>query len=117
MKKTSKKTKNPMRKSSKVSTFKKVQPLQDRILIKEDTENSERKTASGIIIPTGVNDDKGGKRGKVIAVGSGMRQDGKIIPLEVQEGDTVLFQWGDKIQVEGEEYYVVKESEILAIIN
>jgi chaperonin GroES len=96
---------------------KKVRPLADRILIKEDTDSKEKKTSSGIIIPVTVNEDKSGKRGIVMAVGPGRIEDGKTIAPAVKAGDKVLFQWGDKIQVDGEEYYVVRESEILAIIK
>lgn len=94
-----------------------IQPLADRILIKEDTEAKEKKTASGIIIPVTVHDDKGSKTGKVIAIGTGRYEDGKLVPLSVKVGDEVLFQWGDKVKVDGEEYYIVKESELLAIIK
>ncbi len=96
---------------------KKIQPLADRILIKEDTDSKEKKTSSGIIIPVGVSEDKHGKRGIVIAAGPGRIEEGKKIAPAVKAGDKVLFQWGDKVQVEGEEYYIVRESEILAIIK
>jgi len=96
---------------------KKVKPLADRILIKEDTDSKEKKTSSGIIIPVTVNEDKSGKRGTVMAAGPGRIEEGKTVAPAVKVGDKVLFQWGDKIQVEGEEYYIVRESEILAIIK
>jgi chaperonin GroES len=96
---------------------KKIKPLHDRVLIREDTENKEKKTSSGIIIPITVDDDKGSKRGEVVAVGAGRMEDGKLVPISVKAGDEVLFQWGDKIKVGDEEYYIVKESEILAIIK
>lgn len=96
---------------------KKIRPLQDRILIKESNESAERKTSSGIIIPITVNEDKGSKSGEVVAVGTGKVDDGKIVPLTVKIGDKVLFQWGDKIKVGDEEYFMVRESEILAIIK
>ena len=96
---------------------KKVKPLADRILIKEDTDRKEKKTSSGIIIPVTVNEDKSGKRGTVMAAGLGRIEEGKTVAPAVKVGDKVLFQWGDKIQVEGEEYYIVRESEILAIIK
>jgi chaperonin GroES len=119
-KKTSKKvTKKPAVKAApapKTPSFK-VQPLHDRVIIKEDNESIEQTTASGIIIPITVEQDKNGKRGKVIAVGTGKIDDGEVIPLNVKVGDTVLFQWGDKIKVDNEDYYIVRESEILAIIN
>jgi chaperonin GroES len=92
-------------------------PLSDRVLIKEDSKHKENKTASGIIIPVTVNEDKGGKRGEVVAVGQGRIEDGKIVPVSVSVGDQVLFQWGDKVKINDEEYYIVKESELLAIIK
>ena len=96
---------------------KKIKPLQDRILIKEDTDSKEKKTASGIIIPVTVGEDKGSKRGEVVAVGPGRLEDGKIVPLSVAVGDHVLFQWGDKVRVGEDDYYIVREAEVLAIIK
>jgi len=96
---------------------KKIRPLYDRVLIQEDTETKEKKTSSGIIIPVTVSEDKGSKRGKVVAAGEGKMEDGKLVPLSVKVGDEVLFQWGDKIKVGEDEYYIVRESEILAIIK
>jgi chaperonin GroES len=96
----------------------KVQPLADRVLIKEIPEiEGEVKTKSGIIIPPTVQEDKGAKRGTVVAVGKGRFDDGKLVPLEVSVGDTVLYQWGDKIKIDGEEYFIVRENEITAIIR
>jgi len=96
---------------------KKIKPLQDRILIKEDRDSHEQKTSSGIIIPITVNEDKGSKRGEVVAVGPGRTEEGKLVLPAVKIGDKVLFQWGDKVQIGDEEYYIVKESEILAVIK
>ncbi len=96
---------------------KKIRLLQDRVLIKEDLESKEKKTSSGIIIPVTVSEDKNGKRGEVVAVGPGRLEEGKIIPLSVKVGDSVLFQWGDKVKIGDEEYYIVREPEILAIIK
>ncbi len=96
---------------------KKIKPLQDRVLIKEDTESKEKRTLSGIIIPVTVNEDKGSKRGEVVAVGPGRIEDGKLVPVAVKEGDKVLFQWGDKVKIGEDEFYLVRESEILAIIK
>jgi chaperonin GroES len=95
----------------------KVRPLYDRVLIKESLASSEKKTSSGIIIPITVNEDKGSKSGEVVAVGPGRTEDGKRIEISVKVGDKVLFQWGDKIKVDGDDYYMVRESEILAIIK
>jgi len=96
---------------------KKIKPLADRVLIKEDTESKEKKTSSGIIIPVTVNEDKGSKRGEVVAVGPGRVEEGKTIAPMVKAGDVVLFQWGDKVRIGEEDYYLVRESEILAIIK
>jgi len=96
----------------------KVQPLGDRVLVRELNEaETEKTTASGIIIPVTVNEDKGAKRGEVVAVGRGRFDDGVLVPLEVTKGDQVLFNWGDKIKVDGTEYYLVRESELVAILN
>ena len=96
---------------------KKIKPLQDRIIIKEDLEGKEKKTSSGIIIPVTVSEDKSSKRGEVVAVGPGRRDDGKLIAPSVKVGDKVIFQWGDKVKVGDDEFYVVRESEVLAIIK
>ncbi len=96
---------------------KKIKPLADRILIKEDTDTKEKKTSSGIIIPVTVNEDKGSKRGTVVAAGPGRTEEGKTIAPSVKAGDKVLFQWGDKVKIDDEEYYIVRESEILAVIK
>lgn len=95
----------------------KIRPLGDRVIIKEDNESKEETTASGIIIPITAQEDKGGKRGKVVAVGAGRYDDGVLVPVALEAGDRVLFQWGDKINVDGEEYFIVRESEIMAVIN
>ena len=96
---------------------KKIRPLQDRVLIKEESDSKEKKTSSGIIIPVTVNEEKNSKKGEVIAVGTGKYEDGKLVPINVKVGDVVLFQWGDKVKVDDEEYYLVRENEILAIIK
>ena len=103
--------------SKNIDISKKIKPLQDRVLRKEETENKERKTASGIITPVTINEDKGSKKGEIVAIGNGHYEDGKLIPITVKVGDTVLFQWGDKIKIDNEEYYIVKENELLAIIK
>src|SRR5690242_10125766 len=100
-----------MAKSSNKNSKLKFQPLGDRVLIKEDTSSIERKTATGIIIPVTVNDDKGSKKGVIAAVGPGKMEDGRLVKPSVKVGDEVLFQWGDKIKLGDEEYYIVRESE------
>lgn len=95
-----------------------IQPLHDRVLVKEvSPDDRSKKTASGIIIPDTVSEDRGAKHGKVVAVGNGKVDDGERIPLEVKVGDDVLFEWGTKIKYQGEEYHVVTESSIIAIIK
>ena len=94
-----------------------VEPLGDRVLIKESHKESGSETKAGIIIPETVNDDKGAKRGTVVAIGEGKFEDGKRIPISVSVGDSVLFQWGDFIKIDGEEYHVVSDSNIIAIIK
>ncbi len=93
-----------------------IKPLADRVLIKQ-FDKAKNETKSGIIIPDSVDEDKGVYKGEVLAVGSGKYDDGILVPLSVKVGDEVLFQWGDKIKIDGVEYWVVSESNILAIIK
>jgi chaperonin GroES len=96
-----------------------VRPLADRVLVRNLLSNEkEKKTDSGIIIPETVKKDtSGSKRGIVIAVGEGRFDDGERVPMSVKEGDEVLFSWGDELEVDGEEYWIVNESNILAVIK
>src|SRR3989344_1362378 len=97
---------------------KNIIPLGDRVLV-QATSGEDKKTASGIIIPETVDKEKP-EIGKVIAVGVGRtNDDGKVIPLKVKKGDTVLFsKFGpDEIKIDGEEYLILSESNILAIIK
>ena len=96
-----------------------LRPLGDKVLIRPlSDEELGTKSPSGIIIPETVDREKA-DRGEVVAVGPGrMDEDGeKRIPVEVQEGDKVIFQWGDKIEYQGTDYYLVSESNISAIIG
>jgi len=102
--------------SSKTSKLK-IQPTGDRVLIKESLFDAQEKTQSGIIIPLTVEKDSGAKRGVVVAVGPGKYDDGELVPVSVKEGDNVLFQWGEKVVIEGEEYYLVRDGEIMAIVK
>jgi len=96
-----------------------LRPLGDKVLIRPLTDDElGSRSPSGIIIPETVNRDKA-DRGLVVAVGPG-RWDGdgeKRIPLDVTVGENVIFQWGDKIEYQGTEYYLVSESNISAIIG
>ncbi|MBU6390012.1 co-chaperone GroES [Patescibacteria group bacterium] len=109
-----------MKKEAKANTRAKVPvlPLADRVLIKEvETEGKEERTSGGIFIPETAKADHGSKRGTVLAVGPGRMDDGVTIPMSVKVGDTVLYQWGDTVKVGSEEYVMVSESNILAVIK
>ena len=95
-----------------------IVPLGDKVLIKPlSEEEMGKKSPAGIIIPETVDRERT-DRGKVIAVGPGkLDERGEIVPLQVKKGDTVLFQWGDKVEINDEEYYIVGESNVLAIIK
>ena len=92
-------------------------PLEDRVLLKELKQEAQQKTKSGIILPESADKDSGVRRGKIVAVGDGKYTDGTLIPMKVTVGDVVLYSWGDKIKVDGEEYTILREAEISAIIK
>lgn len=95
-----------------------IQPLADRVLVKPESAEQER-SPSGIIIPDTARKEKP-ERGEVIAVGEGKRNErGDLLPLRVKVGDTVMFsKYGfDEVKIDDEEYYIVSESSILAIIK
>ena len=92
----------------------KFRPLHDRVLI--EVLDGEEKTAGGIIIPDTAKEKP--QEGKVVAIGSGSRtEDGKIIPMDVKVGDKVLFgKWsGTEVKIDGKEYSIMKESDIMGI--
>lgn len=94
----------------------KIKPLGERIVLK--VMESEEKTKSGIVLPDTAKEKP--QMGKVLAVGTGKLLDnGERVPLEVKEGDTVLFAKyaGTEVKLDGEEYMVIKESDVLAIIK
>lgn len=96
-----------------------LKPLGDRVVVKPSDMSGERKLASGIIIPETVNKEKLFE-GEVVTVGSGRVNDkGVRIPLEVRPGDKIFFKkpWDEPIKLNGEEYYVLSESDILLIEN
>jgi chaperonin GroES len=93
-----------------------VRPLHDRVLVKRVEE--ENKTAGGIIIPD--NSKEKPAKGEVVSVGSGyVNQDGSRRELEVKAGDRVLFgkYSGSEVKVEGSDYLIMKEDEILGILQ
>lgn len=94
-------------------------PLGDRVVVKPSEKEGEKRLASGIIIPETVDKEKLLK-GDIVAVGPGRRgDDGKRILIEVKPGDTVFFKkpWDEPIKVDGIEYYVLPESDIILIEN
>lgn len=94
----------------------KLKPLHDRVLVKRI--ETEEKTKSGIIIPDSAKEKP--QEGEVIAVGPGIRQEnGNISPLDVKAGDRILFgKWsGTEVKIEGEDYLVMKESDIVGILE
>jgi chaperonin GroES len=93
----------------------KFKPLHDRVAVRRLEQ--EEKTAGGIIIPDTAKEKP--MEGEVIAVGSGTRmEDGKVIPMDVKIGDRILFgKWsGTEVKIDGEEYLIMKESDIMGII-
>lgn len=94
----------------------KFRPLHDRVLVSR--VEADTKTAGGIIIPDSAQEKP--SEGKVVAVGNGLKDDnGKATPLDVKKGDTILFgKWsGTEVTVEGKELIIMKESDILGIIE
>ncbi|ASG21577.1 MULTISPECIES: co-chaperone GroES [Nitrospirillum] len=93
----------------------KFRPLHDRVVVRR--VESEQKTAGGIIIPDTVKEKP--QEGEVVAVGPGARDEqGKLIALDVKAGDRVLFgKWsGTEVKIDGAEYLIMKESDILGIV-
>ncbi len=93
-----------------------LRPLADRVVV-EPAEKEER-TASGIILPETAKEKP--QEGEVVAVGPGRRdEDGKLIPMDVKKGDTVLFAKyaGTEVKIEDKRYLILKESDILAIVE
>jgi chaperonin GroES len=94
----------------------KFRPLHDRVLVRRIEQ--QEKTAGGIIIPDTAKEKP--QEGEVIAAGSGVKnEDGKLTPLDVKAGDRILFgKWsGTEVRVDGEDLLIMKESDILGIIE
>jgi len=94
----------------------KFRPLHDRVVVKRI--EAEEKSAGGIIIPDTAKEKP--SQGEVIAVGPGGRDEsGKLIPIDVREGDRVLFgKWsGTEVKIDGQELLIMKESDIMGIID
>ncbi|HJV53199.1 co-chaperone GroES [Noviherbaspirillum sp. UKPF54] len=93
-----------------------LRPLHDRVIVKR--LDQETKTASGIVLPEAAAEKP--DQGKVLAVGNGkILEDGKVRPLDVKVGDVVLFgkYSGQTVKVEGEEVLVMREEDIMAIVQ
>jgi chaperonin GroES len=93
-----------------------LRPLQDRIIVKRVEE--ETKTAGGLFIPETAKEKP--QRGEIVAVGNGKKtEDGKVLPLDVKVGDIVLFgkYAGTEVKVDGDDYLMMREDDILAVIE
>jgi len=93
----------------------KIRPLHDRVIVKRIEE--EEKSKGGIIIPDTAKEKP--QEGRVISVGPGKHEDGKVIPLDVKAGDKILFgkYSGAEIKLNGEEHLILREDDILGIIE
>ncbi|MBM4034993.1 MAG: co-chaperone GroES [Planctomycetes bacterium] len=94
----------------------KLVPLGDRLLV--ERLEAEEKTAGGIVLPDTAKEKP--IQGKVIAVGEGRRnEEGKLVPMQVKKGDKILFgkYSGTEVKLEGEEYLIMKEDDVLAIVQ
>lgn len=94
----------------------KIQPLGDRILV--EVLEAKEKTKGGIVLPDTAKEKP--QEGKVIAVGKGkVKEDGKVVPLEVKAGDTILFgkYSGTEITIDDKEYLILKEEDVLAVVK
>lgn len=94
----------------------KFRPLHDRVLV--ERLESEETSPGGIILPDTAKEKP--QQGKIVAVGSGKRtEDGKVIPLELKEGDTILFgkYSGSEIKIDGVEYLIMREEDVLGLVE
>ncbi len=94
----------------------KLRPLQDRIIVRRVEE--ETKTAGGIFIPETAKEKP--QKGEIVAVGNGKKtEDGKVIPIDLKVGEKVLFgkYAGTEIKIEGEEFLIMREDDILGVME
>ena len=94
----------------------KVRPLHDRIIVQRIDEGEQK--GGGIIIPDTAKEKP--QQGKVIAAGKGkVKDDGKVVPMDVKKGDLILFgkYGGQEIKLDGEEYMIMREEEVLGVIE
>ncbi|MDP1809070.1 MAG: co-chaperone GroES [Actinomycetota bacterium] len=92
-----------------------LKPLGDRVVVKQS--EGEERTASGIVLPDTAQEKP--QEGKIVAVGTGRIEDGKKIPLEVKVGDKVIYSkyGGTEVKVKGDEYLILSEKDVLAIVG
>ncbi|CCQ98681.1 chaperonin small subunit [[Clostridium] ultunense Esp] len=92
-----------------------LRPLGDRVIVEPAAK--EEKTASGIVLPDTAKEKP--QEGRVVAVGNGRLEDGKRVPLDVKEGDKVIFSKyaGTEVKYDEKEYLILRESDILAVIE
>jgi chaperonin GroES len=93
-----------------------MRPLHDRVLVRRMAE--DEKTAGGLFIPDTAKEKP--QRGEIIATGNGrVLEDGKVLPLEVKVGDKVLFSKysGTELKIEGEEFLMIREDDVLGVFN
>jgi chaperonin GroES len=93
-----------------------IRPLHDRVVVKRLEEDTE-KTSGGLFIPESAKEKP--QRGEVFAVGKGKREEGKVVPLDVQKGDQILFgkYSGSEVKLDGIEYLIMREDEILVVLD
>ena len=95
-----------------------MRPLHDRVVVKR-IEDSEEKTAGGLIIPDSAKEKP--QQGEVVSAGNGKERDkdGKLIPLDVKPGDRILFgkYSGSEVKIDGQEYLIMREDEILVVLE
>lgn len=95
----------------------KVRPLHDRIIVRRLDDDDEQKVG-GIIIPDTAKEKP--QQGKVMAVGKGkVKEDGGLLPMDVKNGDTILFgkYSGQEIKLDGEEYLIMREDDVLGVVK
>ena len=115
------KKKSKVIKTSSSKSGSQIKPFGDRVLVRpftDDELNGEKHAHYGIIIPDTVSKEKSAQ-GKVLAVGEGKWEDGRLLPVRIKVGDVVVFsKYGyDEVEQNGEELYLLKEDNILAIIK
>ena len=95
----------------------KVRPLHDRIIVQRLEEEDEQQVG-GIIIPDTAKEKP--QQGKVVAVGKGkVKEDGGLLPMDVKDGDTILFgkYSGQEVKLDGDDYLIMREDEVLGVVN